>query len=77
MSPENEFFAGLSGYLVTPIDVSKFVTQYEEKLTSLKGKLTLLAGGPPIAWGRAHTDPRNLLVKGILKSLAYWNQEFC
>ncbi|MCO5183787.1 MAG: DNA cytosine methyltransferase [Anaerolineae bacterium] len=72
MSPENEFFCWPEWLPRNPIDVSKFVTQYEEKLTSLKGKLTLLAGGPPcqgfsLAGERAHTDPRNLLVKEYIK----------
>lgn len=51
-----------------PIDVTTFITQYEEKLNGLKGNLTLLAGGPPcqgfsLAGGRIHTDPRNTLTE--------------
>ncbi|MCC6602794.1 MAG: DNA cytosine methyltransferase [Anaerolineae bacterium] len=69
---ENAFFDWPEWLPLEPIDVSIFATQYEEKLTSLKGKLTLLAGGPPcqgfsLAGDRAHGDPRNLLIKEYIK----------
>ncbi len=55
-----------------PIDVTSFITQYECHLKGLKGKLTLLAGGPPcqgfsLAGGRTHADPRNTLTEEYIK----------
>lgn len=51
-----------------PIEISHFIAEHGKHLTSLKGKLDLLAGGPPcqgfsLAGRRKSNDPRNELFK--------------
>lgn len=72
ISSEKEFFHWPEWLPIEPIDVSNFLTQHEGDLGGLKGKLTLLAGGPPcqgfsLAGERTHTDPRNLLTEEYIK----------
>jgi len=55
-----------------PTGVTSFVNQYANHLSDLKGKLDLLAGGPPcqgfsLAGRRAHADPRNTLTKEYIR----------
>ncbi|WP_420640919.1 DNA cytosine methyltransferase [Candidatus Leptofilum sp.] len=76
ISSENDFFDWPEWFDPKPIDVSAFVTQFEEKLRGLKGKLTLLAGGPPcqgfsLAGERTQTDPRNLLIEEYIKIVGF------
>lgn len=68
ISSEQNFFDWPEWLPLKSTDVSSFVTQYANNLKELKGKLTLLAGGPPcqgfsLAGERIHNDPRNLLTE--------------
>ncbi len=52
----------------SPIEISHFIEKHGEELATLKGKLDLLAGGPPcqgfsLAGRRKSNDPRNRLFK--------------
>jgi DNA (cytosine-5)-methyltransferase 1 len=55
-----------------PIAIGKLLKDYETQLTSLKGTIDLLVGGPPCqgfscAGRRQHDDPRNKLFADYLK----------
>ncbi|AWH16219.1 DNA (cytosine-5-)-methyltransferase [Stenotrophomonas sp. ZAC14D2_NAIMI4_7] len=54
------------------IDISTFLDSYGGDISSLKGKLTLLAGGPPcqgfsLAGRRNQSDPRNRLTEEYIR----------
>jgi len=56
----------------SPHDINEVIKEYEEKLKSLQGKVTLVAGGPPcqgfsIAGRRDEKDERNSLVESYIK----------
>jgi len=51
-----------------PIEISQFITKHGKELAAMKGKVDLLAGGPPcqgfsLAGRRKRNDPRNELFK--------------
>jgi DNA (cytosine-5)-methyltransferase 1 len=56
----------------SPHDINKVISEHEENLKSLRGKVTLIAGGPPcqgfsIAGRRNENDERNDLIKSYIK----------
>ena len=56
----------------TPMDATCFINRYGSHLSDLKGKLDLLAGGPPcqgfsMAGRRIHADPRNALTEEYIR----------
>lgn len=75
ISSEHECFDWPQWLPLEPIDISTFVAQHKERLSDLKGELTLLAGGPPcqgfsLAGERTYTDPRNLLTEEYIKMVS-------
>jgi DNA (cytosine-5)-methyltransferase 1 len=57
---------------VEPMDATSFINQCGSHLSDLKGKLDLLAGGPPcqgfsMAGRRTHADPRNALTTEYIR----------
>lgn len=58
-----------------PIDINRLLVRHRDKLCRLRGKVDLLAGGPPCqgfssAGRRRADDPRNQLFKSYLKLVA-------
>ena len=57
---------------IEALTTADLLTEYERELESLKGNLSLLAGGPPcqgfsMAGRRTHSDPRNSLTEEYIK----------
>jgi len=56
----------------SPIEISRFIKEYRDQVTTLKGKVDLIAGGPPcqgfsLVGRRRSNDPRNELFKQYLE----------
>ena len=65
-----------------PHEISEFNTQHEKDLLRLRGKVDLVAGGPPcqgfsFAGKRSKQDPRNQLFKEYIKFLKIVQPRFC
>ena len=63
---------------IGPIDIAKLATGHSENLATLRGKIDLIAGGPPcqgftINGRRNPDDPRNLMVTSYLDVVAQIN----
>ena len=69
---KNQYFDWPAWLSVTPHDINTVIKDNKKELMSLRGKVKLVAGGPPcqgfsLAGKRNHKDQRNTLVKSYVK----------
>lgn len=72
LSDEQKGFDWPQWLPIAPMDATSLINQYDSHLSDLKGKLDLLAGGPPcqgfsMAGRRIHADPRNALTEEYIR----------
>ena len=79
-TPQRLGFAWPSFLPVEPIDITGFLETYRTELSKLRGKVTLVAGGPPcqgfsFAGKRQAHDPRNQLFRHHLEIVDFLRPE--